>query len=428
MKLFTKYNRTNIATTLISFFAGSIAFYFVLNLVLTNQLDRSLRVEQQEITDYSIVHNNLPFIPNTRHQWLTIDTAVTITPETGPLNKTLFNPIQQESEPVRQLTFSISTNNRFYRISVNQSRTETEDMLQLIIFITIGMIFLLLLLNYFINRKIVNQLLQPFYDTISRIRNYETAKSSPLEAIHTGIEEIDLLNESVNRMTLRISNDYATLRSFTENASHEMQTPLSVIKLKTEALLQKIENDLPALQQVLVIEDATNKLSRLHQSLLLLTRLENRQYTLTEEVNIEELLHKKIAEYEELINSLQLKLNIASTKNILQFHHHLADIMLGNLISNIIRYTPIGGVVDIHLSKTQLSFSNTAQHGQLDDKKVFNRFYKNEQSTESTGLGLAIIKEICIVAGYSIHYNYRSSIHSFTINFTPPSSELLQNG
>lgn len=417
MKLFTKYNRTNIATTLTSFIAGSIAFYFVLNIVLTNQLDRSLRVEQQEITDYSQLHNKLPFIPNTKHQWITIDSVSNTIPENEPRNKEMFNPVQKETESVRQLIFNIHTNNRFYRITVNQSRTETEDMLQIIIMITIGMIFLLLMLNYFINRKLVTQLLQPFYQTIGRIRNYETAKSAPLEANPTGIEEIDLLNESINRMTQRISHDYASLRLFTENASHEMQTPLSVIKLKTEALLQKLENDLPSLQQVLVIEDAANKLSRLHQSLLLLTRLENRQYALTEEVNMEALLQKKITEREELIGSLGLALTIDSSKTILQFHHHLADILLGNLLSNILRHTPKGGKAHIQLNHQELKFTNTAQYGPLNEKKIFERFYKTEQSTESTGLGLAIVKEICVVAGFSLHYAYFDSKHSFTVRF-----------
>jgi signal transduction histidine kinase len=417
MKLFTQYNRANIAAMIISFVAGSIAFYIVLNIVLTNQLDRSLRVEEQEITDYTNLHGQLPFIPNTRHQWLKIDTVNTVVPESHPLNIELINPTHGKKEHVRQLVFGIQIHSQFYRITVNQSRTETEGMLQLIIMIALGMIFLMLLLNYFINRRLMARLWQPFYHTINRIREYEAAKSKPLEATNTNIEEIDLLNESISRMTIRIYNDYTALRTFAENASHEMQTPLSIIRLKTETLLQQLENNPTALQQLFTIEDAANKLSKLHQSLLLLTRLENKQYSILEEVNIEQLLKQRVGECEELIGNIHLKFQIYTEKVILLFHQQLADILIGNLFSNMLRHSPAFGEAFISLNSQYLEFSNTAISGPLDNNKVFKRFYKGEQSKEGTGLGLAIVQEICNVAGFSLHYNYKNNLHIFTVKF-----------
>ena len=78
MKLFAKYNRINITVTIFTFVLGSVAFYFVLNYVLTRQLKETLRSEQFEIIHYVEQHNSLPEIQNTRHQWVTIEKSTAV--------------------------------------------------------------------------------------------------------------------------------------------------------------------------------------------------------------------------------------------------------------------------------------------------------------------------------------------------------------
>jgi two-component system sensor histidine kinase QseC len=197
---------------------------------------------------------------------------------------------------------------------------------------------------------------------------------------------LDLLNDSLNKMTLRIHQDYLALRTFTENASHEMQTPLAVIRSKVESLLQETEGKEKIIQQLLTIEDATLKLSRLHQSLLLLTKLENRQFQLSETVNLSAILESKLKERNELIIARELMLSVATEEVILSFHQHLAEIMINNLLNNVIRYTPVHGTVSIKLTQDYLSIKNYAADGALNTEKIFRRFYKEEQSAESTGL------------------------------------------
>jgi two-component system sensor histidine kinase QseC len=209
------------------------------------------------------------------------------------------------------------------------------------VLVTLVMIALMLLFNYFINRRLVRSLWQPFYATIDAIRSYRLQK--PLQLAAEPIEEIGLLNESLNNMTERVNRDYLALRTLTENASHEMQTPLAVIHSKVEALLQESEKNEKAMQQLMAIEDATQKLSKLHQSLLLLTRLENRQFLLNEKVNLTRIIENKLAERGELLESKAVKLSVQLEDTTLFFHQHLAEIMVNNLLSNAIRYTPEGG-------------------------------------------------------------------------------------
>ena len=418
MKLFARYNQINITATILTFIAGSVAFYFVLQWVLLRQLDETLKAEQQEVVDYVKVHNQLPEIQNTKHQWINVKMSIHPIQINKAISIPFYNKEEAEVEYIRQLKFTVLAGNTLFEVTVNKSETETEDLLKLIILVTVGMIGFILLLNNIINRKLVTRLWQPFYNTIDRIKNYNMSIHQPLQLKKEPIEEIDLLNDSLNTMTKRIYQDYSTLRSFTENASHEMQTPLAIIQSKVETLLQDTQANEKTLQQLLTIEDATQKLAKLHQSLLLLTKLENRQFSQIEAVNLKEVIEAKFDERKELLTVKQIRYHLQCEQVNLSFHQHLAEILISNLLNNAIKYTPVNGEIEILMTPNILSIKNTASNHSLNAQKVFQRFYKAEQTADGTGLGLAIIKEICTLGGYRITYQYNDNKHDFTIFFT----------
>jgi len=417
MKLFSKYNRVNILATIATFIVGSVAFYAVLNYVLQHQLDDTLRGEQQEISDYVKTHGQLPEIQNTRHQWTTVEKTA------QPITQRRFGSIIKhddrdgDDDVIRQLTFPIKVGDTYYAITVNRSEGETEDLLKLIIMVTLAMIGLILLVNYFINRRLINRLWQPFYNTIEGIRNYRVAVEKPLQLPKENIDEFTLLNESLSVMTARIYKEYEALKSFTENASHEMQTPLAVINGKIEVLLQNDTLNGPGIQQLLAIEQATKKLARLHQSLLLLAKLENRQFVPDEPVNMQQIIETKMGEWQDLIESRNLNIEVDCDRVIVNFHQQLAEILFSNLLNNALRYTAKNGRIYIQLKDGSLRVSNTATAGPLDAERVFLRFYKTQNGTEGTGLGLAIIKEICSLAGFGVSYSFEVGEHIFAIIF-----------
>ena len=417
MKLFARYNRINITATILIFVFGSIAFYFVLQYVLVRQLDETLRGEQQEIVEFVKLHNQLPDIQNTKHQWITLQPAMFMQGRSRAKSILVYNKREDEQEWIRQLNFTVHTSTGMYSITVNKSETETEELLKGIILVTIGMIGFILLFNYLINRKLVTRLWQPFYNTIASIKEYHISSQQPLQLAKEPIDEINLLNDSLNQMTQRIHSDFHALRSFTENASHEMQTPLAVIRSKVDTLLQETEGRKETIQQLLSIEDATHRLSKLHQSLLLLTRLENCQFLFDEPVDLENIIETKSEERKELLQAKNLSLQLNCERVTLNFHPHLAEMLITNLMNNAIRYTPEGGSILIQLTTRQLTISNTATGEALDTTRLFERFYKTDPASEGTGLGLAIIKQICNAAGFTIAYRLTEGKHQFTIQF-----------
>lgn len=216
-------------------------------------------------------------------------------------------------------------------------------------------------------------------------------------------------------MTERIQKDYSSLKDFTGQAAHEMQTPLAVIRTKLDMLIQNEAVLEKNAQHIIDIEKAVYRLSRLHQSLLLLTKVENRQFILNEDVSLEKIIEGKCAEYTEMADAMHLKLSMNLHPVIIKFHQHLADILIGNLLSNAIKYNKQKGSVRITLENGKLSIANTSDNEKLDNDKLFKRFYRRNNAEEGTGLGLSIVKQICDLAGYSIEYSYSSGWHEFEI-------------
>lgn len=418
MKLFTKYNRINVVASILIFFVGCLAFYVVLNYVLIRQLDKTLRSEKSEILQYAKEHNELPEIVNTNEQ------KINYIPIEAPIIKPIYlsskvwDEREGEKEWKRTLVFNVAIAGKNYKAVVIKSQVETEELLSLIIGLAVGMIALIITANYFINKIVLRKLWQPFYDTINRIGDYQLSKRQALQLPVTAIDEFNLLNDNFNNMTQKIEHEYETLKEFTGNAAHEMQTPLAVIAHNTDALMQDefvLKNHH---QTIAIIEQSINRLSRLNQSLLLLTKIDNQRFALNETVQWQELVQQKVDELQELITSQGLQIMVDFEQVATQFNHHLADIVISNLINNAIRYNVSNGSITISLKNNQLVIANTSNLSALAIEKIGTRFYRHPATKlDGNGLGLSIVKQICNVAGYQFVYNYIDLEHQFIIIF-----------
>ncbi len=414
MKLFTKYNRLNIATSIITFIIGSCSFYFLLCYILQVELDESLKAEQQEISGYVRTHNQLPEIVPTNEEITTYALSDRII-ETKFLKVT--KTVKNSTEEWRELQFGIHANGVNYLVTVDKPMAESEDLLQLIIVITIAMIALILLINYFANRLLIKKLWNPFYQTIHKIKNYQITDGNSLSLKSENIDEFELLNQTITGLVDRLQKDYLVLKNFTGKAAHEMQTPLAVISLRLDALMQNEAILKQNAENITDIEKSVRKLSKLHQSLLLLTKVENKQFQLNEEVLLDTIIQEKCKELADLTDVMQLNIKLDIMPVKLLFHKHLAEIVVGNLLNNAIRYNIENGQLIIELTKTELLISNTSINPALDENNIFVRFYRHTNNMDGNGLGLSIVKEITEFAGFSISYYYAENKHTFKVVF-----------
>jgi signal transduction histidine kinase len=162
---------------------------------------------------------------------------------------------------------------------------------------------------------------------------------------------------------------------------------------------------------------AIKKLSRLNQSLLLLTKISNQQFNNPEEIPLKERVEDKLQQFRELWQTSGITVSSRLSPATIRASPELIDILLNNLFSNASNHNTPHGDIDIELQPRQLTISNTGLPLALDPRRVFSRFYKGEQHTGHNGLGLSIIKQICEVTSLQPAYRFSDNRHSFSFTW-----------
>ena len=415
MKLITKYNRVNIIATIQVLLIGSTCYYFIIRFVLIKQLDNTLKVEEAEITAIVRTRNSLPEASRYRDQ-MTLFTEVDGPRRRKFSNITLYDSAHHEFNPYRHLQFPLNVNGKYFLASVTKSETETEDLLILIVIITMAVIVLLLLMLFLANRVLLRKIWQPFYHTLQSIRDFHISSRQAIKENSSEIDEFRYLDKALNEMTGRLVREYERVRIFADNASHEMQTPLAIINSKLDLLIQDQGLQEKQMKQLQEMYDAVGRMSKLNQSLLLLTKIDNNQFVDAETLDLAGLITHKLRQMEDITNDSNLEVTLALQPVTLALNGYLADILLNNLVGNCFHHNVPGGKIDIELTTRRLTIRNTGPALSFDASAIFERFKKSDRS-QGTGLGLAIVKQICDSLHYTIRYGFEQGMHTFTIDF-----------
>jgi signal transduction histidine kinase len=212
------------------------------------------------------------------------------------------------------------------------------------------------------------------------------------------------------------SRDYRNLREFSENASHELQTPLAIMRSNLDLLLQEgmTERQSELMQGVYA---SLRRMNRLQESLLLLTKIDNRQFSGVDDIRIDLVVSDKVQQLQELLHARSLDCRLDLVEASIPANRELLDILLNNLFSNAIRHNIRDGKIHARLDEHSLRVSNTGMLEPLDDNRVFRRFYKRSNQADNNGLGLSIIKQICDTTAMKVQYAFTEGWHSFTISW-----------
>jgi len=418
MKLFSRYNRLNLLATVIIFLLASIAYYFLLRYVIIDQLDDNLKIEKDEIENYISKYNRLPEIIPVKDQVISFKPATINYSKRSFETVTAFDRIEKETGSLRQLNFTFKLNGKWYQALVGKSMEGTEELIQSIIVITICTIILILVASIIINRIVLKKLWQPFYSSLNKLKNFKIGKKDAFIFPATNIEEFSFMNEILQQATLKADQDFLLLKEFTENASHEMQTPLAIIRSKLDLLIQDEYLSRQHVINMQALYEAIEKLSKLNRSLLLLTKIENNQFKEISRIALKNKIEDKLVQFHEILLDKNVHVSVNMDETTVNMNTVLVDILLNNLISNAVKHNIDDGIINIILKKhRELTISNTGPLLALDQQKIFTRFYKSEHNSEHTGLGLSIIKETCNVSGFTITYDYQTGIHTFKIQW-----------
>ena len=305
----------------------------------------------------------------------------------------------------------------YYKLCIYKSLAKAENeisaVIGTIVYLFVSLLIVMLIANYYLSRR----LLQPFNQTLDAIKGFSVTNSAPLCLQKSNILEFEELNALVVEMTSKIQDDYRNLKEFTENASHEIQTPLAIIKSKIELLIQSDLSDEQMLH-VQSIYEVSGRLSKINKALLLLAKIENQQFQDAQVIDFGQLLKKHLHNFEELIEMKNIFLKTHITQPLMvEMNATLADMLISNLISNAIKHNVKGGEIIIRVEPHLLKINNTGKIDGVKGEEMFNRFKKDQNSTNSVGLGLSIVKKICDNYKINIQHLYQEGVHEFSLDF-----------
>lgn len=307
-------------------------------------------------------------------------------------------------------------NNVHYQITTEDYIVKIEREYWLSVLMVVAWIFVFMLITIvFFGEMIARNLYMPFYSLLEQMKKFDVRKGEQIQVINTNTTELDELNKLFTQMADKSIQQYKLLKEFTENLSHELQTPLANLKGKIELLLNTDLNQ-EQMQTLSVMYDELNRMSTLNRSLVLLMSLEDHEVA-PQQVNFSKALKETILQYEDIIEMGGKTLSVSIQDNIyIRINPMLLQIVLSNLMNNASRHNIENGIVEIALTSTFLEIKNTGNPNNLTNENIFNRFKKGTTGSSSLGIGLALVKKIVDVYGYKITYKTQNNLHIFILD------------
>lgn len=415
MKLIQKTKRTYILYSVIIFIISSTIIYFTLKNIITKRQDEKLLWDKEIIAKKIKYDYPLPIFD--------VEDFESKTPikDTVYFKDTLIYQVingAEKYEMYRQLTSIETLHGKTYKIITRSSDVKNQDFF-LAITLSVAIVILLLIVTvYFVNTIIMRNAWLPFYENLEILKNFSLENNEPISLRKTKIDEFQELNQSLVKLTDKIKSDFTNLKEFTENASHEMQTPLAIMQSKSEMLMQSEDLNKDQVQQIKAIYLAGQRLSKLNKTLLLLAKIENLQFKEKEEIDLNKTIEKHLEIFEDFIENKKIKINKNFTENVhIKANYLLFDMVVSNLLSNAIKHNNERGNIDIITNRLFMSFSNLGKPLNISSESLFERFKKDSKAPDSFGLGLAIVKKVCDTNNWKINHSFIENQHTITIYF-----------
>lgn len=399
---------------------GVPLFFFITQLLYLHETDEALIVQKEEFVLFYApkIKDNEISLFNRLNRDLEIEKHQKSISKDTLYKRSFYNNLKKENEPYRVLKTPVLINNKPYVFSTKINLVDNFDLIISILGVFILMILILLLGLFVITKRISKTLWKPFYETLQQIENFEIDKNSNSKLDTSDIEEFNRLNHSINNLIERNTSIYKSQKEFIENAAHELQTPIAIFKGKLETLLQRPDVTEEQFEILDSLNNTTTRLNRLNKNLLLLSKIESKQFNVPENVVLDEIINKQLDFFREQALAKAIIVNIKLEQNIsVKSNAFLSEILISNLFLNAINHNTENGTIEIILTKNKLSVSNTGSLQSLKTDKLFERFSKVNPSSKGNGLGLSIIKKIADNNNWEVFYNYKNKLHIFDIQF-----------
>lgn len=329
-----------------------------------------------------------------------------------------FMEYDNDYEPIRTLkTIFKDDKGNPYELIIKASIVEEDELLEDLLLALIGLYVMLVISILAVNHLLLKKIWKSFYIILDNLKEIKLGTGSRLKPIHSSIDEFNILAKEVEKMLNRNETIYSSQKQFIENASHELQTPLAISINKLELFAENSVLPDEQMMEIGKITDTLNRMTRLNKSLLMLSKIENQQFSEGENIYFNELILLLIDDYTDLADFKKVKITVVENDSLyFMMNKGLAIALISNLLKNALIHNHPDGFVNFMINKNDIIISNSGNNPPLNSELIFGRFYRHTTTNESTGLGLSIVKSIINNYSITIEYSFTGN-HQFKISF-----------
>ncbi|MFV0344995.1 MAG: sensor histidine kinase [Bacteroidales bacterium] len=386
-----------------------ISAYFTIQYIAYNEIDEALLFSKERIEkdweEYNILPEGFAEIERVAEPF-----------EPFYSDTLLLERGDNEMIPHRLLMFCLSDNDRHLRITLDMLLFGTDDVVQGAFILSLTFLAFIILGLMSLN-GIVNKIWRPFNNTLLKLNTFSVTDEQLPEFPETDVQEFRMLNAQLTRMMGRTKNDYENAKEFNENASHELQTHLALVRVELDELITKASDKEEIMQPLSRAFNTVSKLSNVIKGLLLISKINNKELDKSEAINLRSEIESDAEIFKETAEIRDISFNMDFKNNaIILADKSLMNILFSNLLKNAVVHNHQNGFVNISLQGSVFEISNSCKEVLNDVSRAFERSVKGESG--NTGIGLSLVKHICNLCKIEIQYTVEGDVHKFTLDFS----------
>lgn len=351
-----------------------------------------------------IIESGVPIIEQTRSgeyrslpwQYQNFETSKIVRTKSAPSIAVVEKPMIWQSGEHKGEIVTLQVSNQLLLL---------DETMQTLLYVLIILSFAVLIPVYILSSLLSRFLLRPIQMLIHAMKeNMERGKWKKIDELNRSKDEIQIMQRTFNEMIDHLKIGYEKQEMFVSDASHELKTPIQIIKSNAQFLKRRLNVDSEVFMESLdVIDSETERMKSLVDQMLTLAK--NQETKLNERVNLTEVVESSVAAFCST-NERNITLQIDYETMIVSGNRKQLEQVIYILIDNALKYS--NDEIDVHVSREQNDgVVKITDYGQgisdKDQMRIFDRFYRvdkaRSRNTGGTGLGLAIAKAITDLHG-----------------------------
>ncbi len=299
-------------------------------------------------------------------------------------------------------------------LTIGRSQLETDDLVMGIAASIAAVLVLFALNTLVLFRWLSTRLWRPFHANLLAMERFRPDAPIPPLAPST-VDEFAGMAGVLSGMMTNMQHDFTAQKRFTEQAAHELRTPLAILRGRLDQLIQNPSMGEREAETIQGMYMASERMGRTISDMLLLAKVGDGVFP-PQKVDWSRIFREELAFLKDLIAQEKLSVELMEEGHChIQLDPMLAQLLVSNLLRNAVQHNVTGGSLSVVLAQKSITVRNTGLALSVEPASLFDRFAKGDPSSTSPGLGLSMVKEIAERNGLRVAYTAANGMHQTAV-------------